>query len=97
MLMIAFTVALGVSLATAMMNVMLGVGDKVNKELKTYGANITVMHKDASILDDLYGIRASLYSIVSIEPVVIKNISPSPHFPESNLPSVSIILLIHFL
>ena len=35
MLMIAFTVALGVSLATAMMNVMLGVGDKVNKELKT--------------------------------------------------------------
>ena len=34
--MIAFTVALGVSLATAMMNVMLGVGDKVNKELKTY-------------------------------------------------------------
>ena len=56
MLMIAFTVALGVSLATAMMNVMLGVGDKVNKELKTYGANITVMHKDASILDDLYGI-----------------------------------------
>lgn len=57
MLMIAFTVALGVSLATAMMNVMLGVGDKVNKELKTYGANITVMHKDASILDDLYGIH----------------------------------------
>ena len=54
--MIAFTVALGVSLATAMMNVMLGVGDKVNKELKTYGANITVMHKDASILDDLYGL-----------------------------------------
>lgn len=56
MLMIAFTVALGISLATAMMNVMLGIGDKVNKELKTYGANITVMHKDASILDDLYGI-----------------------------------------
>lgn len=56
MLMIAFTVALGISLATAMMNVMFGVGDKVNKELKTYGANITVMHKDASILDDLYGI-----------------------------------------
>lgn len=56
MLMIAFTIALGVSLATAMMNVMLGVGDKVNKELKTYGANITIMHKDASLLDDLYGI-----------------------------------------
>ena len=39
MFMIAFTIALGVSLATAMLNVMLGVGDKVNKELKTYGAN----------------------------------------------------------
>ena len=34
MLMIAFTVVLGVSLSTAMMNVMLGVGDKVNRELK---------------------------------------------------------------
>lgn len=56
MLMIAFTVALGISLATAMMNVMLGVGDKINQELKTYGANIQVVPKDASLLDDLYGI-----------------------------------------
>lgn len=57
MFMIAFTVALGVSLATAMMNVMLGVGDKVNEELKTYGANINVIPKDASLLGDLYGIN----------------------------------------
>ncbi len=56
MLMIAFTVALGISLATAMMNVMIGVGDKINQELKTYGANINVVPKDASLLDDLYGI-----------------------------------------
>lgn len=55
--MIAFTVALGVSLATAMMNVMLGVGDKVNEELKTYGANINVVPKDASLLGDLYGLE----------------------------------------
>lgn len=55
--MIAFTVALGVSLATAMMNVMLGVGDKVNEELKTYGANINVVPKDASLLGDLYGLN----------------------------------------
>lgn len=55
MLMIAFTVALGVSLATAMINVMLGVGDKVNRELKTYGANINVVPKEASLLNDLYG------------------------------------------
>ena len=44
MLTIAFTIALGVSLSTAMMNVMLGIGDKVNRELKVYGANITVRH-----------------------------------------------------
>ncbi|MBQ7578410.1 MAG: ABC transporter permease [Synergistaceae bacterium] len=56
MLMIAFTVILGVSLSTAMMNVMLGVGDKVNRELKVYGANITVRHKDAALMSDLYGL-----------------------------------------
>ena len=44
MFMITLTIALGVSLATAMMNIMLGVGDKVNRELKTYGANINVGH-----------------------------------------------------
>ncbi|MDR3338041.1 MAG: FtsX-like permease family protein [Treponema sp.] len=54
MLMIAFTIALGASLATAMLNVMFDVGDKVNQELKTYGANITVMPRGASILGDLY-------------------------------------------
>ena len=36
MLMIALTVALGASLATAMLGVMMDVGDKVNQELKTY-------------------------------------------------------------
>lgn len=58
MLMIAFTVALGASLATAMLNVMLDVGDKVNQELKTYGANINVVPKEASLLGDLYGVEA---------------------------------------
>ncbi|MEY8352699.1 ABC transporter permease [Lachnospiraceae bacterium 54-53] len=57
MLMIAFTVALGASLATAMLNVMLDVGDKVNQELKTYGANINVLPKGASLLGDLYGVE----------------------------------------
>jgi putative ABC transport system permease protein len=55
MLMIAFTVALGASLSTAMLNVMLDVRDKVNQELKTYGANINVVPKGASLMDDLYG------------------------------------------
>jgi putative ABC transport system permease protein len=56
MLMVAFTIALGASLATAMLNVMLDVGDKVNQELKTYGANINVLPRGASLLDDLYGV-----------------------------------------
>ena len=56
MLMIAFTVTLGVSLSTAMMNVMLGIGDKVNRELKVYGANIVVRHKEAALMNDLYGL-----------------------------------------
>ncbi len=53
---IALTVALGVSLATAMLNVMFDVGDKVNQELKAYGANITVSPKNSQILQDIYGI-----------------------------------------
>ena len=54
-LMIAFTIALGSALSTSMLNTMLGVGDKVNQELKTYGANINVLHKEASLLGDIYG------------------------------------------
>jgi putative ABC transport system permease protein len=54
--MVAFTIALGSSLATAMLNVMFDVGDKVNQELKTYGANINIMPRGASLLDDLYGV-----------------------------------------
>jgi putative ABC transport system permease protein len=57
MLMVAFTIALGASLTTAMLNVMLDVGDKVNQELKTYGANINVLPRGASLLDDLYGVN----------------------------------------
>lgn len=57
MAMIAFTIALGASLATAMLNVMFGVGDKVNQELKTYGANIRVVPQTASLLSDMYGIE----------------------------------------
>ena len=57
MLMIALTIALGASLATAMLNVMMDVGDKVNQELKTYGANITVYPQSASVLRDLYALE----------------------------------------
>lgn len=57
MFMIAFTIALGTSLSTAMLNTMFGVGDKVNQELKAYGANINVLPKEASLLDDIYGMK----------------------------------------
>ncbi len=56
MLLIALTIALGASLATGMLNVMLDVGDKVNQELKTYGANIVVKPKDSSLLKDIYDV-----------------------------------------
>lgn len=59
MLMIAFTIALGASLAAAMLSVMLDVGDKVNQELKTYGANITVIPKESSVLGELYEVEDS--------------------------------------
>ena len=57
MLLIAFTIALGASLATGMLNVMMDVGDKVNQELKTYGANIAVKPKDSSLLSDIYNLE----------------------------------------
>lgn len=57
MLMIGFTIALGASLATAMLAVMFDVSDKVNQELKTYGANITVVPKEASVISNLYEVQ----------------------------------------
>ena len=57
MLLIAFTIALGASLATSMINVMLDVGDKVNQELKAYGANIVVKPQDSSLLSDIYDVE----------------------------------------
>ena len=54
MLMIALTVALGASIATAMINVMLDVGDKINEELKTYGSNITVIPQSEAVISKLY-------------------------------------------
>jgi putative ABC transport system permease protein len=57
MITIALTVALGVSLAAAMLGIMFDVGDKLNKELKSYGANISVLPKGAFLLSDLYGVE----------------------------------------
>jgi putative ABC transport system permease protein len=59
LVMIALAVGLGVSLATAMLNVMFDVGDKVNQELKTYGANLNVIPRKASLMDELYRLEGS--------------------------------------
>ena len=57
MLMIALTVALGASIATAMLNIMLDVGDKINEELKTYGSNITVLPQSEAVISKLYDLE----------------------------------------
>ena len=49
-ILIALTVALGVSLATAMLNVMFDIGEKVNQELKAFGANIVVTPRNSMVL-----------------------------------------------
>jgi putative ABC transport system permease protein len=56
MLFIALTAALGASIASAMLGVSFDIGDKLNRELKTYGANITVYPQGVSLLGDLYGL-----------------------------------------
>ena len=57
MLLIAVTIALGASLATGMLNVMMNVSDSLKEELTTYGANITVKSKDSSLLSDIYSVE----------------------------------------
>jgi putative ABC transport system permease protein len=51
---ITLTVALGVSLATAMLNVMFDVGDKVNQELKAYGANLNIVPRGSAVISEMY-------------------------------------------
>lgn len=50
-------VALGSAVATAMLGAMLDVGDRVNRELRSLGANLMVTPKSASLPVDIGGIR----------------------------------------
>jgi putative ABC transport system permease protein len=50
-------VALGSAVATAMLGAMLEVGDRVNRELRSMGANLLVTPKSASLPVDIGGIR----------------------------------------
>lgn len=52
--MIAVTICLGAALTTSMMAVMLDIGDKVKQELRSYGANIEVTPKGASVVSNVY-------------------------------------------
>ncbi|MDR0836757.1 MAG: FtsX-like permease family protein [Propionibacteriaceae bacterium] len=51
---IALTTALGSCVATSMLAVMFDIGDKVSRELSTYGANIVVRPRGAAVLDQFY-------------------------------------------
>ena len=68
-------VTLGVAVATAMIAVGVDVGDKINRELRSYGANIVVYPENAA-LD------------VRIGDQQIKPASPGSHLRESDLPKI---------
>ncbi|WP_068782710.1 ABC transporter permease [Paenibacillus sp. GM2] len=50
------TIAFGASLATAMLNVSLDVGDKMNRELKTYGANMLIVPEADALPAEIDGV-----------------------------------------
>jgi len=50
-------VALGASVATAMSAVALGVGDKVNRELRSFGANIEALPRQRALTVDAGGVQ----------------------------------------
>ncbi len=50
------TIALAASLITALMNLSIEVGDKMSREMKTYGANIQVVPKSETIALDIGGV-----------------------------------------
>jgi putative ABC transport system permease protein len=52
-------IALGTAVATAMLGVMLSIGDKINIELRQAGANIVVTSKAASLTGGIGGITTS--------------------------------------
>jgi putative ABC transport system permease protein len=51
------TIAFGASLASSMLNISLDIGDKVNRELKTYGANIIVEPRVETIPVNIGGVE----------------------------------------
>ncbi|HJV45095.1 MAG TPA: ABC transporter permease [Bacillota bacterium] len=58
-LLVILIVAFGASLAAVMLNVALDVGDKVNQELKSYGANIQILPKMDTLPVEMDGVELS--------------------------------------
>lgn len=58
-LLIILTVAFGASLASGMLNVALDVGDKLNQELKSYGANMQIVPKMDTIPVEIDGVNVN--------------------------------------
>lgn len=56
---IILTVAFGASLASGMLNVALDVGDKLNQELKSYGANLQIIPKMDTIPVEIDGLNVN--------------------------------------
>jgi len=74
-LLAGFAVTLGVAVATAMIAVGVDVGDKINRELRGYGANIVVYPDDQALS-------------VRVGDQELKPASPGTHLKESTLPNI---------
>ena len=74
-LLAGIAVTLGVAVATAMIAVGVDVGDKINRELRTYGANIVVSPDDTALS-------------VRVGDQEVKPASPGTHLKESSLPNI---------
>src|SRR5689334_6695595 len=74
-LLAGIAITLGVSVATAMIAVATDIGDKINRELRTYGANLVVT-PDADTLD------------VEIGGVNLKPAADGAYLKESDLPNI---------
>src|SRR5271156_3276734 len=68
-------IAMGSAVATAMLGVMLDIGDKINRELRSEGANIAVTSQAASLTGGVGSIAAGAANAAS-------------YIPESEVPNI---------
>lgn len=87
LLMIILTMGLGMSLATALLNVMFDVGDKVNKELKSYGANLVLMPRGSSLLNEKYRLETKDDNFDTV--------SQEKYLSDTSLPKIKMIFWAH--